>query len=83
MRQRLQLPSGESFVFVARARNTGSPGFGQPRHYLTDMIAINDRDAQHTVYAPDRKAPVEPAGLSCRSCPRRNCVHRVSDPLAG
>ena len=83
LRQHVQLPSGEGFVFVARAANSGSVGFGQARHYLTDMCVLSDEDAQHTVYAPDRATAFEPVGLSCRTCPRRNCVHRVVDPLTG
>jgi predicted transcriptional regulator/transcriptional regulator with XRE-family HTH domain len=83
LRQHVQLPSGECFVFVARAASTSSIGFGQPRHYLTDMCVLNDHDARHTVYAPDRATAFEPVGLSCRTCPRRNCKHRIIDPLSG
>lgn len=83
LRQHVQLPSGEGFVFVAHAASTGSIGFGQARHYLTDMCVFSDHDARHTVYAPDRATAFEPVGLSCRTCPRRNCKHRIIDPLSG
>ena len=83
MRQRTLFPTGARFVFLARARNTGSAGFGQLRHYLTDMLVLNEQDAMHTVYAPDPGVPVEPVGPACRSCPRPDCMHRVVDPLAG
>ena len=83
LRQHVQLPSGEGFVFVARAANSDSVGFGRARHYLTDMCVLSDEDARHTVYAPDRATAFEPVGLSCRTCPRRNCAHRVVDPLTG
>jgi predicted transcriptional regulator/transcriptional regulator with XRE-family HTH domain len=83
LRQHVQLPSGEGFVFVARAANRGITGFGQARHYLTDMCVLSDEDARHTVYAPDPATVFEPVGLSCRTCPRRNCRHRVIDPLTG
>jgi len=82
IRQRAVFPSGARFVFVARARNTGPTGFGKPRHYVTDMIAMAESDARHTVYAPDPTALVEEVGPSCRLCPRPNCIHRVEDPLA-
>lgn len=82
IRQRALFPSGARFVFVARARNTGPTGFGKPRHYVTDMLAMTENDAQHTVYAPDPSALVEEVGPSCRLCPRRNCLHRVGDPLS-
>lgn len=82
IRQRAVFPSGARFIFVARARNTGPTGFGKPRQYVTDMIAMSESDSQRTVYAPDPTALVEEVGPSCRLCPRQNCVHRVEDPLA-
>jgi len=82
-RQHVQLPSGEGFVFVARAASISDTGFAQARHYLTDMCVIGDSDAASTAYAPERTTAFEPVGLSCRTCPRLNCKHRVVDPLSG
>lgn len=82
IRQRALFPSGARFVFVARARHQGTTGFGKPRHYITDMVAMKEDEAQHTVYAPDVSVPVEEVGPACRLCPRRSCPHRVEDPLA-
>jgi len=83
IRQRTLFPSGARFVFLAHARHLGPIGFGIPRHYVTDMLAMSEDDALHTVYAPDSAVPVEPIGSTCRSCPRRDCTHRVADPLTG
>ncbi len=80
--QRALFPSGARFVFLARARNIGVTGFGRPRHFLTDMLAITEADARLTVYAPDTRVPVEEVGSACRICARRACLHRVEDPLA-
>jgi len=82
LRQRTLFPTGTRFVFVARARISGPTGFGKPRHYITDMIAMSEADAALTIYAPDPTTPVEEVGPSCRLCPRRACIHRVEDPLA-
>lgn len=82
IRQRALFPSGARFVFVARARHQGTTGFGKPRHYITDMIAMNEGEARHTVYAPDASVPVDEVGPACRLCPRGSCPHRVEDPLA-
>lgn len=82
IRQRALFPSGARFVFVARARHSGPTGFGKPRHYLTDMLAMSEADAVHTVYAPERSTIVEEVGPSCRLCPRHSCSHRVEDPLS-
>ncbi len=82
IRQRALFPSGARFVFVARARLAGPTGFGKPRHYLTDMLAMSEADAGNTVYAPERSTIVEEVGPSCRLCPRHSCSHRVEDPLS-
>ena len=82
IRQRVLFPSGARFVFVARARHLGPGGFGQPRHYVTDMLAVSEEHAAQTVYAPNDAVPVEPVGSACRSCPRRECMYRVGDPLS-
>lgn len=82
IRQRASFPVGGRFVFLARARNTGPTGFGRARHYLTDMLALSEADARHTVYAPDSAVPIEEVGPGCRICPSRTCAHRVEDPLA-
>ncbi|MEM7194093.1 MAG: short-chain fatty acyl-CoA regulator family protein [Pseudomonadota bacterium] len=83
LRQRALFPSGRQYVFLARARHRGQTGFGQPRHYVTDMLALTEEDAAKTVYAPADNVPVERVGATCRSCPRESCDHRVADPLTG
>jgi predicted transcriptional regulator len=83
IRQRVVFPSGARFVFLARARHAGPAGFGRPRHYLTDMLAMSEADARLTVYAPEAGVPVEEVGPACRICPRRACPHRVEDPITG
>lgn len=81
LRQRALFPSGDRFVFVARARAAGPTGFGRPRHYVTDMLAMREADAMRTVYAPDAATPMEPVGPACRLCARKDCPQRVEDPL--
>jgi predicted transcriptional regulator/DNA-binding XRE family transcriptional regulator len=83
IRQRVVFPSGARFVFLARAGNTGPTGFGKPRHYLTDMLALSEAGARLTAYAPETSVPVEEVGPACRLCPRQTCPHRAADPLAG
>ena len=82
MSQLALFPSGARFVFAARARLTESGGFRQPRHYLTDMIAVSAEDAARTVYGDGAVRPEE-VGPACRLCPRTSCLHRVEDPLIG
>lgn len=81
-RQFVVVPTGQRFVFVARARAVGEPAFGAPKDYVTDMAVLSELDAAKTVYGRDldRLAPEE-VGTTCRLCPRKRCVHRVEDPL--
>ncbi|MEQ9487843.1 MAG: short-chain fatty acyl-CoA regulator family protein [Alphaproteobacteria bacterium] len=81
--QRALFPSGTRCVFIARARQYGPVGYGKPKHYLTDMLALSEEDAEMTVYARTRAAEIEEVGPGCRMCPREFCRHRVDDPLAG
>jgi len=84
LRQLASLPTGQRFLFVARAAPIGAAGFGQPRHYRTDMLVMPERDAEMTVYGPAAPGDLatEEVGPSCRVCPRKGCAHRVDDPLA-
>lgn len=82
IRQRALFANGDRFVFIARAHNTGPTGFGKPRHYLTDMLAMTEADAGMTVYAPEPGVPVEEVGPACRICPRDTCPHRVDDLMS-
>ncbi|MFT3973442.1 MAG: short-chain fatty acyl-CoA regulator family protein [Amaricoccus sp.] len=81
IRQLAVFPTGDRFVFVARAGSVGPSGFGRPRHYLTDMLAMSESDARRTVYAPDAGARAEEVGPACRICSRAACPHRVDDAL--
>ena len=81
--QLAEMPNARRYVFIARARRVGSPGFGQPHHYVTDMLAIAAHQARATVYAAPAGAAPERVGPACRICPRTDCCHRVADPLAG
>lgn len=82
IRQRTLFPSGRRYVFIARARNQGPLGFGMSRHFITDMLVVDEDDSRRTVYAPGTTTPVEEVGPSCRLCPRHACPHRVEDPFA-
>ncbi len=81
LHQRVVFPDGERFVFIAWATPVGEPGFARPRHYMSDMLALRERDARHTVYAARAEQPVEAVGTSCRSCAHRDCRFRVAGPL--
>ncbi len=82
LRQLAAFPTGQRFVFVARARPVGPARFGAPRDLVTDMIVLSEADATRTVYGDGLEAvAAEEVGTTCRLCPRKGCGHRVEDPL--
>lgn len=83
-RQLVELPSGERYVFVARAREIGRARFGSPRSYVADMLAMTEVNARQTVYGERLSSELpEPVGFACRICPREDCEHRAIDRLTG
>ncbi|MEL6477942.1 MAG: short-chain fatty acyl-CoA regulator family protein [Pseudomonadota bacterium] len=81
MCQHARFPNGHAFIFAARARNVAETGFGQPKHYLTDMLTLRVEESAATVYAPVSAREGEPVGPACRICPRTACAHRIEDPF--
>jgi predicted transcriptional regulator len=80
-----ELPSGDRFLFIARAIEKTRQSVSFPRHLLSVMLACPAAEAGRVVYADgidgnDPKA-VLPVGTTCRLCPRQNCGHRQEAPL--
>lgn len=79
------LPSGDSFLFFARAVDKSPQSVGFPRHLLSVMLACPASEAGRVVYADgiDRNDPktMVPIGTTCRLCPREHCSHRHEAPL--
>jgi predicted transcriptional regulator/DNA-binding XRE family transcriptional regulator len=83
--QLAEFPSGDRFLFVARAVTKGEPVYGQPRHLLSIMLACEALYADQTVYG-DRldlsaAAPTDPVGATCRLCARSDCPQRQEDVI--
>ncbi|MGE0627062.1 MAG: short-chain fatty acyl-CoA regulator family protein [Hyphomicrobiaceae bacterium] len=72
------LPSGEQFLFTARAieKRPTRPGF--PRSLVSIMLACSERDALRVAAGDglDRAAAMVPLGTTCRLCPRADCGYR-------
>ena len=81
MLQRAHFLDGGAFVFAARARQAGAPGFGKPRHYVTDMLILRESDVSQTIYRTAASQLPEEVGPACRLCPRTQCPHRTDDPF--
>jgi XRE family transcriptional regulator, fatty acid utilization regulator len=80
-----ELPSGERFLFVARAVEKPRRSVSFPRRLLSVMLACPAEDAGRVVYSDgiDRNDPkaILPVGTTCRLCPRPDCSHRQEAPL--
>ncbi len=78
-----ELPSGDQFLFFARAVEKHSPTASLPRHLLSVMLACSVAEADRVSYADgiDRVAAMAPVGTICRLCPRADCRHRHEAPL--
>ncbi|RUM99128.1 helix-turn-helix domain-containing protein [Pseudaminobacter arsenicus] len=79
------LPSGDRFLFFARAVEKGPQAVTFPRHLLSIMLACPAPEAGRVVYADgiDQSNPqtTVPVGTTCRLCPRENCGHRQEAAL--
>lgn len=78
-----ELPSGESFLFFARAIEKRPPAAHRPRHLLSIMLACTALDAPRVVYGDgiDPARATVPVGTVCRLCPRSGCGHRQEPQL--
>ncbi len=77
------LPSGDQFLFFARAVEKKPPLANRPRHLLSVMLACSAADADQVVYGDgvDRRSATVPVGTVCRLCPRAGCGHRQEASL--
>lgn len=77
------LPSGDEFLFFARAVEKQPATAALPRHLLSVMLACSAADAARVTYGDgiDRRTATAPVGTICRLCPRTACAHRQEAPL--
>ena len=77
------LPTGEEFLFFARALDKGMAPPGYPRQLLSIMLACPATEAPRVVYGDgiDRVSGIVPVGTVCRLCPRLECGYRQEAPL--
>ena len=80
-----ELPSGDRFLFIARAVEKPQESAAFPRRLLSVMLACPATEADRVVYSDgiDRNDPkaILPVGTTCRLCPRPDCSHRQEAPL--
>ncbi len=84
-RQLAEFPTGERFLFLARAVEKPRHLYVAPRRFVSIMLACDVLQADATVYADgldlSSKAPAVPVGPTCRTCVRSRCDWRQEDPI--
>lgn len=78
--QRVRLPDGREFLFVARAFAKPARGFGMPTETYSVMIACDAIHASETVYGDAAGGDPRTAlrsGINCHLCPRDDCPQRA------
>ncbi len=85
VRQLAEFPTGERYLFLARAVEKQPPVFPAPRHLISVMLVCDFLHADQTVYGDgidlSPSALTTPVGETCRLCVRRNCAYREEDPI--
>lgn len=83
LRQFGAVPTGESFLFFARAVDKSPPAVGMPRRLLSIMLACSTAEAQRVCYGDglERSTATVPVGTVCRLCPRPDCAYRQEEPV--
>jgi predicted transcriptional regulator/transcriptional regulator with XRE-family HTH domain len=80
MTQRVRLPDGREFLFMARMIAKPAPGFGVPGEAFSVMIACDAVYAERIVYGEALRGGsglTLEAGINCHVCPREGCAQRA------
>lgn len=83
IRQFGELPSGDRFLFFARAVEKTPARIGYPRKLLSVMMACPASEAGRVAYGDglDQERALVPIGTVCRLCRRDDCDYRQEEPL--
>ncbi len=88
--QRVRLPDGGEFLFMARMLTKPAPGFGALAESFSVMIACDAVYAERLVYGEALRSGsglTLEAGINCHLCPREGCAQRafphVNAPQSG
>ena len=86
-RQLAETPDGHRYLCLAWSEEKRTGGFRGPVRRYAYALGCEIGHAGRLTYAADldlgRDAVFEPIGISCRICPRVNCVQRSVPPLDG
>lgn len=83
--QKVQLPGGQEFLFIARTVSKQTAAYGVPAETYAVMIGCEALYADQVVYGDSfparRPSLVTGVGVNCRLCPRADCRQRAHPPI--
>ena len=83
--QKVRMPTGQEFLFIARTITKQADSFGAPEKTYSLMLgcdlAYADQIIYGEAYEKSQASLITEAGSSCRLCPRQACVHRAHAPI--
>ncbi len=83
--QRVQMPTRQEFLFIARTITKPADSFGTPEKTYSVMLgcdlAYADQIIYGETYEKSQASLITEAGSNCRLCPRQACVHRAHAPI--
>lgn len=86
LRQLAQMPDGKTYLCLARTVYESGSSYLQPQRKFAIGLGCEVGHAHQLVYSTglDLESPeaVEPIGVSCRVCERRDCPQRAFPPLS-
>jgi predicted transcriptional regulator/transcriptional regulator with XRE-family HTH domain len=86
LRQLAQMPDGKTYLCLARTVFESGGDYLHPQRKFAIGLGCEIRHAHKLVYSAglDLESPeaVEPIGVSCRVCERRDCPQRAFPPLS-
>ncbi|MYZ47563.1 helix-turn-helix domain-containing protein [Propylenella binzhouense] len=75
--QRVRLPDGREFLFIARVTTKPAAAFGAPAETHSILIACDAAAARRVVYGDATAGPPLETGINCHLCPRPGCPQRA------
>jgi hypothetical protein len=86
LRQLARMPDGKTYLCLARTVHESGTSYLQPQRKFAIGLGCEIKHAHKLIYSTgldlEDQAAVEPIGVSCRVCERRDCPQRAFPPLS-
>jgi len=86
LRQLARMPDGKTYLCLARTVHESGTSYLQPQRKFAIGLGCEIKHAHKLIYSTgldlENQDAVEPIGVSCRVCERRDCPQRAFPPLS-